>query len=216
MAMPSVSRDVSKKTLPFILVPALCLLLALVFGIVSQAWAADSGVYGFICQKGDNGDYVLVVKNGAEAPDEGEYGTVVKAYPENLANIRTERWDKNDSSNGGWPWRATASTLDADAAAVKKVVVAGQDGSVTFQWAAGIFAYFTNCTVFDLTGFFAEGYDKDNAMDLRFMGILSNTYNKTTNNDITIILGSRNVVTWFMTGPPFFFSNLKAPTVSFL
>jgi hypothetical protein len=207
MAMMSfTSRDVSKKTLLFALVPIICLAFFLVFGIAVQAWAADGGVYGFICQKGDNGDYVLVVKNGAEAPDEGEYGEVIRAYPEDLTTLTAA------NNRGGWPWNVSG-TLDADAAAVKKVVVAGADGSVSLKHANGIFAYFTNCTVFDLTGLFAEGYKA--GTDPNFINILIGSYNATTNNDISIIVGSKNVITTF-TGPDFFFSNLKAPTVSSL
>jgi predicted secreted protein len=177
-------KDVSRRALSSVLFIFACLALAVVLGFAAQAWAADAGVYAFICE-GEGADYVLVVKNGTDVPDEGEYGATVKAYPQNLASIRVD---------DGWPWRATGatSTLDADAAQVKKVVVAGSDGSVSLSYAREIFRYFSSCAHFDLTGFYAEGYKSDT--DPNFTTMFGNVYNASTNDDITVILGAKNVL----------------------
>jgi len=195
--MPPGIQGISRKMLSCVL--AICLVLAtVVSGIVSQAWAEDVGIYAFICQKGDDGDYVLVVKNGFDAPAAGEYGTVIKSYPQNLAD--TTKFNAMTTSYlKGWPWIATAGTgtsnpavLDGEAQAVKKVVVAGADGSVSLSYAKGMFSNFSKCTVFDLRGFHAQGY-KGNG-DANFSSLIYNVYNATTNNDVAVILGTENLL----------------------
>jgi putative cell wall-binding protein len=174
-------QGISKKILSCVL--AICLVLATVAsGIVSQAWA-DGGVYAFICQK-DGGDNVLVIKNGTDNPNAGEYGTVIKAYSQDLTTFTST----TATYRMGWPWIATAGNpaiYDDYAKVVKKVVV---DGEVSLTYMSGMFAVFTQCTEFDFTGLVTPSYTEANISSNMFRNI-------PVTNDVTFIFGEKNTIT---------------------
>jgi uncharacterized cupredoxin-like copper-binding protein len=175
-------RSIPRRTLSLVLV--VCMLFVSVFGFTSKAWAADSGVYAFICQKGGGGDYVMVIKNGDADPDVGDYGTPIRRYTQNLYTLTTA------TEGGGWPWRANG-TLDSDAAKVKKVVFDGPEGSIALTNVRGMFAYFSHCTFCDFTGLFEEGYTPTT---WNFDMMLYKVYDASTNDDVTVVLGSDNKI----------------------